>query len=91
MRGHSGGVQVSTKGSNNAPITLIEFSDFESFTCARSAAVLNTLLGRFRDVRLIFKHVPAAYLLPESDSDEEAAEYVHQFGRQIFANELEGW
>lgn len=48
------------RGSGKAPVTVMVFSDFESFPCARSAAVLAGILGANRDVRLIFKHAPAA-------------------------------
>jgi Thioredoxin len=47
-------------GPNNVPITILIFSDFESFLCARSAAVLKGLLGDTADLRLVFKHAPAA-------------------------------
>ena len=50
----------SVRGSDKAPITVLVFSDFESFPCARSASVLAGLLGQTRDVRVIFKHAPAA-------------------------------
>jgi len=48
------------RGSNKAPITILVFSDFESFPCARSASVIGGLLQQTRDVRVIFKHAPAA-------------------------------
>jgi hypothetical protein len=52
---------VSTvRGSNKAPITILAFSDFESFPCARSASVIDGFLRQTRDVRVIFKHAPAA-------------------------------
>jgi protein-disulfide isomerase len=52
---------VSTvRGSDRAPITIIVFSDFESFPCARSASVIDGFLQQTRDVRVIFKHAPAA-------------------------------
>jgi protein-disulfide isomerase len=47
-------------GYDKAPITVLVFADFESFPCARSANVLATLLDERNDVRLIFKHAPAA-------------------------------
>jgi len=52
---------VSTvRGSDKAPITILVFSDFESFPCARSASVIDGFLQQTRDVRVIFKHAPAA-------------------------------
>ena len=50
----------TSRGSDKAPITVLVFSDFESFPCARSASVLDGLLDQTRDVRVIFKHAPAA-------------------------------
>jgi protein-disulfide isomerase len=46
-------------GPAEAPVTIIVFSDFESFECARSASVLKSLLGEGNDLRVIFKHAPA--------------------------------
>ena len=51
---------TTSRGSAKAPITILVFSDFESFPCARSASVLDGLLDQTRDVRVIFKHAPAA-------------------------------
>jgi protein-disulfide isomerase len=51
---------VGFRGSEKAPVTVVIFSDFESFPCSRSAAVLKTILEQTRDVQLIFKHAPAA-------------------------------
>jgi len=48
------------RGAEKAPVTVMVFSDFESFPCSRSAAVLAEVLQESRDVRLIFKHAPAA-------------------------------
>jgi protein-disulfide isomerase len=50
----------TVRGSDKAPITILVFSDFESFPCARSASVIDGLLQQTRDVRVIFKHAPAA-------------------------------
>src|SRR5208283_3136170 len=51
---------ATLRGSDKAPITILVFSDFESFPCARSASVIDGLLQQTRDVRVIFKHAPAA-------------------------------
>ncbi len=50
----------TSRGTDRAPVVVVLFSDFESFPCARSAAVLDGLMDRSGDVRLIFKHAPAA-------------------------------
>jgi protein-disulfide isomerase len=51
---------ATSRGSDKAAVTILVFSDFECFPCARSADVLAGLLSQTRDVRLIFKHAPAA-------------------------------
>jgi protein-disulfide isomerase len=51
---------ATSRGSDRAAITILVFSDFESFPCARSASVIDGLLQQTRDVRVIFKHAPAA-------------------------------
>jgi protein-disulfide isomerase len=51
---------ATSLGSEKAPIVVLVFSDFESFPCARSASVVAGLLNQTRDVRVIFKHAPAA-------------------------------
>lgn len=48
-----------SRGSDKAHVTVLIFSDFESFPCARSANVLEGVLRQNKDVRLIFKHAPA--------------------------------
>ena len=50
----------TVRGSDKAPITILVFSDFESFPCARSASVIDGLLQQTRDVHVIFQHAPAA-------------------------------
>jgi len=51
---------IGFRGSEKAPVTVMVFSDFESFPCSRSAEVLAGILEQSWDVRLIFKHAPAA-------------------------------
>lgn len=49
---------LPSRGSAQAQITVLIFSDFESFPCGRSASVLAGLLGE-TDIRVIFKHAPS--------------------------------
>jgi protein-disulfide isomerase len=55
----SSDVSFGSRGSDKAPVSVLLFCDFESFPCARSASVLASLLGKNKDMRLIFKHAPA--------------------------------
>ena len=63
---------IGFRGPEKAPVTLMVFSDFESFPCSRSAAVVGGGLEHSRDVRLIFKHAPAS-TNPNSALAHEAA------------------
>lgn len=47
------------RGDPSAPITIVEFSDFQCPFCARVHSTLQTLLSEFRgQVRLAFRHNP---------------------------------
>jgi len=55
----------------NAPVTVVEFSDFECPFCRRQAAIMKQLLQEFpEDVRLVWKDCP----LPMHANAEPAAE-----------------
>lgn len=46
------------KGGDAAPITIVEFSDFQCPACGHAFADLRNLVGGRSDVRLIFRHFP---------------------------------
>jgi protein-disulfide isomerase/uncharacterized membrane protein len=52
------GTARHAKGDPNAPITIVEFSDFECPACAQAFLDLHDLVRRRRDVRLVFRHFP---------------------------------
>ena len=53
------GLSGPVKGYTDAPVTIIEFSDFSCKYCKRQNRVLEELLQeRSEEVRLIFKHLP---------------------------------
>ena len=50
------------KGREEAPVTLVVFTDFECIHCSTWAETLNTMLKTFpRDVKIIFKNYPLPY------------------------------
>jgi predicted DsbA family dithiol-disulfide isomerase len=50
------GAQV--RGDPNAPITIVEFADFECPHCAMTDPVLVSLLGKYKNVKLVFMNYP---------------------------------
>lgn len=67
------------KGSESAPITIIEFSDFECPFCKAENDVVKQVLAAYPDkVRLVFKHLP----LPMHANASFAAEAAECAGDQ---------
>ncbi len=66
-------------GAKNAPITVIEFSDFTCPYCAQAAANLKEIMKAYgKKVRLIFKHTP----LSNGPTSIMASEFVIAAGFQ---------
>jgi protein-disulfide isomerase len=50
------------KGDPNAPVTLVEYSDFECPYCARALPGIKALTDKYpQKVRLVFKHFPLGF------------------------------
>ncbi len=62
-------------GSEHAPVTLIEYGDFECPSCKVAAPTPRLLLDRFPNrVRFIFRHFPLEDAHPHALAAAEAAE-----------------
>ncbi len=49
-------------GPDSAPITIIEFSDFQCPFCARSMAEIETVMKKYKGkIRLVFKNLPLGF------------------------------
>jgi len=49
----------SFRGAEDAPITLVEYSDFECGYCARGSVVVNELMSKYPGkIRFVYKHLP---------------------------------
>lgn len=72
-------VQVSTDGAPirgiaDAPVTLVEFSDFHCPFCKRVQSTLTKVLEKYPGkVRLLFRHLPLDALHPQARSAAEAS------------------
>jgi len=55
----------ASRGPESAPITIVEYSDFQCQFCAAAAGTLKAVLKKYNNqVRLIFKHMPLEQLHP---------------------------
>ncbi len=81
------------KGADNAPITIVEFADFQCPHCGEFAPVIDKLVdARKNDVRFVYK----LYVLGKFPNSENAARAAYAAGKQgkfwemhhvIFANQ----
>lgn len=83
---------ASFKGPKNAPVTIVEFSDFQCPFCAKAQAVLERVLETYpNEVKLVYRHFPLERN-PHAKLAAEAAECAAQQGRfweyhdRVFAN-----
>jgi protein-disulfide isomerase len=64
-----------SKGTANAPITIVEFADFQCPFCATAEPVIEEVLKKYKGkVRLVFKNFPLAQMHPEAIPSALAAE-----------------
>jgi protein-disulfide isomerase len=63
------------RGSVDAPVTLLEYGDFECPHCGRAAAVVEEVLAQYPDdVRFVFRHLPLPDVHANAALAAEAAE-----------------
>lgn len=69
------------RGDFNAPITLVEFSDFECPFCVRHYPTLNKIFSDYEGkVRLVYKHFPLGFH-PNAQKAAEASECADEQGK----------
>jgi protein-disulfide isomerase len=63
------------RGAQDAPVTLVEYGDFQCPYCRRAEGVVRKLLQAFGDdLRLVWRHLPSSHLHPDAQLAAEAAE-----------------
>jgi protein-disulfide isomerase len=81
-------------GDDNAPVTVVEYGDYECPHCAAAQPVLAQILKHFGEqLRFVYRHFPMVEVHPASGKAAEAAEFAGSRGRfwpmhqAIFANQ----
>jgi protein-disulfide isomerase len=70
------------RGKASAPITIVEFADFECPYCREAEASLQAVIDKHpNDVRLVFRHRPLAELHPNAVGAARAAVCADQQGK----------
>jgi protein-disulfide isomerase len=70
------------QGQPTAPVTLIEYGDFECPYCGRAYPVVKELRRHFGDdLRFVFRHTPRAITHPHAQHAAEAAEAAGAQGK----------
>ncbi|HEX3323788.1 MAG TPA: Na+/H+ antiporter NhaA [Solirubrobacterales bacterium] len=62
------------RGPAEAPVTVLEYGDFECPYCGRAEPVVRELLADFGDVRYVWRHLPLSDVHPNAELAAEAAE-----------------
>jgi Na+/H+ antiporter NhaA len=62
------------RGPRDAPITVVEYGDFECPYCGQAEVVIRELLADRGDVRYVWRHLPLSDVHPEAQLAAEAAE-----------------
>ncbi|AEB46646.1 DsbA family protein [Micromonospora gifhornensis] len=70
------------RGPTDAPVTIVEYGDYQCPFCGQAHASLQEVLRERADtVRLVYRHFPIANLHPYAEMAAEAAEAAGRRGR----------
>ena len=69
------------RGPAEAPVTVVEYGDFECPYCGQAEPVVRELLADFGDVRYVWRHLPLTDVHPRAQAAAEAAEAAAEQGK----------
>lgn len=65
------------QGNINAPVTLVEYGDFECAYCGAAYPIVKRVQKRFgKNLRFVFRHFPMAQAHPNAEIAAETAEFA---------------
>jgi len=73
-----------TKGPADAPVTIVEYGDFQCATCAEFYPIVKKLIAERKDVRLVWKDLPLTRIHDWALPAAVAAQCAHQQSPQAF-------
>jgi len=68
------------RGPEEAPVTLVEYADFECPYCGQAEPIVRELLADFGDIRYVWRHLPLRDVHPNAQIAAEAAEAAARQG-----------
>ena len=68
------------RGPSDAPVTLVEYADFECPYCGQAEPIIRDLLADFGDIRYVWRHLPLRDVHPHAQLAAEAAEAAARQG-----------
>lgn len=69
-------------GNDKAPITLVEYGDFQCPHCERAHVVMQQILKHFGNkLRYVFRNFPLTEIHPLAEKAAETAEFAAEFNR----------
>jgi Na+/H+ antiporter NhaA len=69
------------RGPDEAPVTLVEYGDFECPYCGQAEPVVRELLADYGDLRYVWRHLPLTDVHPHAQLAAEATEAAASQGR----------
>jgi Na+/H+ antiporter NhaA len=69
------------RGPEDAPVTLVEYGDFECPYCGQAEPVVRELLSDFGDLRYVWRHLPLSDVHPQAQLAAEAAQAAAAQGK----------
>ncbi|MGK5740074.1 Na+/H+ antiporter NhaA [Micromonospora sp. URMC 103] len=68
------------RGPADAPVTVVEYGDFECPYCGQAEPVVRELLTEFANIRYVWRHLPLTEVHPHAQLAAEAAEAAGEQG-----------